>query len=333
MSYKEQPTIPAVKTDSVGVFAEGDRHISSGLRLTLGGRLDHVRADADPSIANTDLYYAYYGTRTTSVRHTLPGGKLRLGWVRPGGLELAATLGHTARVGEANELFIALRRRGHDWVGYPDLRPARNTGLDVTAAWQQGGVRLTGSVFYSRITNFIDVVARDRQISGPGNGDARSWANVDATMRGVEAAAVVPLASRLFLSGDVAYVRGTKTLVPEVGVTDGDLAEIPPVRGRLTARYDDGRLFGVIEGVFSGRQDHVDSSLDEEPTAGWATANLSAGYRRGKLSFTLGVSNLFDRFYTEHLSYQRDPFRSGVRVAEPGRAVFLNVSARFAGPR
>ena len=134
-----------------------------------------------------------------------------------------------------------------------------------------------------------------------------------------------------FYSGDVAWVRGTRTLAPEVGVgvTEGDLAEIPPLRGRLTVRYDDGRLFGVVEGVFSGRQDHVDSSLDEETTAGWATANLSAGYRRGKLSFTVGVANLFDRLYTEHLSYQRDPFRSGVRATEPGRAVFLNMSARF----
>jgi iron complex outermembrane receptor protein len=329
MNYKEQPTIPAVKTYSVGVFAEGHRHISPDLRLTLGGRLDHVGADADQSIANTDLYYAYYGTRTTSVRHTLPGGKLRLGWASSGGLELAATLGHTARVGEANELFLALRRKGHDWVGYPELEPARSTGVDVTASWEGGGTRLTGSLFVSRIANFIDVVSRDRQASGPGNADARSWANVDASMRGAEATAVVPLATRIFLSGDVAYVRGTKSLAPEVGVTDGDLAEIPPLRGRFTARYDDGRFFGVIEGVFSGGQDHVDSSLDEEPTAGWATANLSAGYRHGKLSFTLGVNNLFDRYYTEHLSYQRDPFRSGVRVAEPGRAVFLNASARF----
>ena len=39
--------------------------------------------------------------------------------------------------------------------------------------------------------------------------------------------------------------------------------EIPPLRGRLTARYDDGRLFGVVEGVFSGGQDHVDSALDK----------------------------------------------------------------------
>jgi iron complex outermembrane receptor protein len=329
MGYEEQPTIPDVTTETVGLFAEGSRELRPNLRLSAGGRLDYVSAEADASIANTALYHAYYGTRTTSVRYTLPGGKLRLGWATPGGFALAATLGHTARVGEANELFLALRRKGHDWVGYPELKPARNTGADLTASWEAGGARLTGSLFASRIANFIDVVARDRLASGPGNADARSWANVDATMRGLEATAVVPLATRLFLSGDLAWVRGTKSLAPEVGVTDEDLAEIPPLRGRLAARYDDGRLFGVIEGVFSARQDHVDSSLDEKATAGWATANVSAGYRRGKLSLTLGISNLFDRFYTEHLSYQRDPFRTGLRVAEPGRTVFLNASARF----
>jgi len=31
---------------------------------------------------------------------------------------------------------------------------------------------------------------------------------------------------------------------------------------------------------------------------------------------------------TESLSYQRDPFRSGVRVPEPGRSLFANASFR-----
>ena len=35
------------------------------------------------------------------------------------------------------------------------------------------------------------------------------------------------------------------------------------------------------------------------------------------------------RYYVEHLSYWRDPFRSGVRVPEPGRNVFANLAVRF----
>ena len=58
-------------------------------------------------------------------------------------------------------------------------------------------------------------------------------------------------------------------------------------------------------------------------------ANLTAGLRRGRLSVTAGLANLFDAYYVEHLSYQRDPYRSGVRVAEPGRNVFSSLLWKF----
>jgi iron complex outermembrane recepter protein len=73
----------------------------------------------------------------------------------------------------------------------------------------------------------------------------------------------------------------------------------------------------------------VDADLSETPTPGYGTASLRAGYRRGRVSITAGVDNLLDRSYVEHLSFQRDPFRSGVRVEAPGRSAYLNASVRF----
>ena len=104
---------------------------------------------------------------------------------------------------------------------------------------------------------------------------------------------------------------------------------MPPLRGRLRARVDDGRWFVELEGVASAGQSHVDGSLGETPTPAYAVANLAGGLRRGRLAMTVGVANLFDAYYVEHLSYQRDPFRSGVRVAEPGRNAFTSLSWRF----
>ena len=57
--------------------------------------------------------------------------------------------------------------------------------------------------------------------------------------------------------------------------------------------------------------------------------HLRAGWRRGEWAVSVALSNLFDREYVEHLSYQRDPFRSGVRVPEPGRAWSTHVGYRF----
>ena len=50
---------------------------------------------------------------------------------------------------------------------------------------------------------------------------------------------------------------------------------------------------------------------------------------RGHVAVTLGATNLLDRAYAPHLSYQRDPLRTGVRVHDPGRSLYVNLSLRF----
>ena len=42
-----------------------------------------------------------------------------------------------------------------------------------------------------------------------------------------------------------------------------------------------------------------------------------------------GLNNVFDKQYYSHLSYQRDPFRSGYRVPENGRNVYVTVNYRY----
>ncbi|MEZ5420620.1 MAG: TonB-dependent receptor [Vicinamibacterales bacterium] len=114
-----------------------------------------------------------------------------------------------------------------------------------------------------------------------------------------------------------------------LGATSEDLAETPPLRARLRARLDDGRLFAELEGVASSEQTHVDRSLGEASTPAYGLVNLTAGLRRGRVSVAAGIANLLDTYFVEHLSFQRDPFRSGVRVAEPGRNLFVNASWKF----
>jgi len=41
------------------------------------------------------------------------------------------------------------------------------------------------------------------------------------------------------------------------------------------------------------------------------------------------LNNTLDKEYLEFLSYQRDPFRSGTRVYEPGRSFYVNLSYHY----
>jgi iron complex outermembrane receptor protein len=329
--YAPQAMIPGVSVRVGGAFAEYTHRLGHGMALSAGARLDAVRSEADPRRANVALYEAYQGTSALAVTDALPAAKVRLAW-RHGPWEVAGGVGHAPRAPEATERYLSLRRMGTDWVGNPDLAPSRNTGLDVAVGFTRAGFRLDLGLYASRVSDYITVYDQARRSAVPGvmNAVARSFANVDADLVGGELGWSLPIVfGRVFVSGDASYVRGHQDGDASRGIAAGPLAEMPPFRGRVAARYDDGRLFGSVEGVFAADQDRVDASLNEARTPGWGVLNASAGLRHGRLGVTVGVANLLDRLYTDHLSYQRDPFRSGVRVPEPGRSLFANASFRF----
>lgn len=330
-AYAPQYSIPDVNIDSAGIFVEHARALSTKVSLDLGGRVDRVTTAADRAKAGLALYSAYHATDRTSRTDTLPSGRAKVAVQVSSSVDVAASVGHTARVAEANERFFALRRMGTDWVGNPTLAPARNSGVDLSVSVHRPHVSFTANGYVTAIHDYIAVYSARRQVmvSGVMNALARSYANVDARLRGFEASGSVTARTPLSFSGDVSYVRGTMTPRAELGLTSHDLAETPPLRARLRARVDDGRLFAELEGVGSAAQTRVDRSLGEATTPSYALVNLTAGLRRGRLSAAVGVANVLDAYFVEHLSYQRDPFRSGVRVAEPGRNMFANVSWKF----
>jgi iron complex outermembrane receptor protein len=227
---------------------------------------------------------------------------------------------------DQQERYFALKRMGIDWVGNPGLVPIANTGLEGELEFVRRRLRVAFNVFDWWLDDFIVVRSVTRQSAVPGviNTRARTFANVDARMRGAELSVSVPLARRVFVAGSGSWLRGTER-------TDGspDLAEIPPARGTAALSFDDGRFNAAFEIVAAARQDHVDTTLGEQPTPGYTVLNARVGLKRGRLGVTVGLNNLLDRAYFEHLSFQRDPFRNGVRVYEPGLSLFANATFGF----
>ena len=330
-SYTTSYALPGTTSDVAGLYADWKHPLSAKLSLVAGARFDWASGGADPAKANTDLYYAYNGTRSTSYADAFPSGSVRLVFQPSDGTEISGGLGSKVRVAEPSELYYALKRTGSDWVGNPALSSSRNTGLDVALSVRRSGIYAGASLFANRVSDFVTLHDQALVNMTPGvmNTSARSYANVDATLLGGEMNAVATLTDRIFLSGDVSYVRGSQDAQPALGITSTNLAEMPPLRGRLGLRYDTGRFWAEAEGVFSAAQTRVDTDLEETPTAGWGIANLRLGANVAGLTLTAGVANVFDRLYYESLSYQRDPYRSGIRVPEPGRTFFANVGWRF----
>ncbi len=94
-------------------------------------------------------------------------------------------------------------------------------------------------------------------------------------------------------------------------------------------RYGNRLFFVEFESVAALAQGRVDADLKELRTPGYAIWNAKGGIHTNKLKIAAGLDNLGNRFYYEHFSYQRDPFRLGTKIPEPGRSLYLTASYAF----
>lgn len=329
--FQPQSTIPDVTTDSLGAYGAYGRSLSDATHLDIGGRLDWAHSVADPAKANTNLYFAYHETRSTSASDVMPSGNTRVTHRVSENLKIAGGVGHTERVPDPQERYYGLMRMGADWVGNPTLPPTRNTGINGDVAYQRGRVATSVSVYVDWLRDFITVgqQAKINRVPGVMNTSAQTYQNVDARMASGEANVTYSLSSRLFATAKAAYTRGTKNAVPGLGMTSPNLAEIPPLNGSLALRYDRVTMFGEAEVLMAASQPHVDTDLLEQATLGYGVLNVRVGRQIKALRLTFDVDNVFNTLYLDYLSYQRDPFRSTVRVREPGRNVYVNLAYRF----
>lgn len=149
-------------------------------------------------------------------------------------------------------------------------------------------------------------------------------------MRGLgEFSLTCPFTDRLFATVSGSYTRGTKDTDPAAGITSPNVAEIPPASGTVSLRYDRAVVFAEAQGVFTAPQDRVDTDLQEVPATGYSVLNLRVGGQKQSLRLTIALDNVFNRLYVNYNSFQRDPYRTGVRVREPGRNLYANLSYRF----
>ncbi|WP_448584237.1 TonB-dependent receptor [Thermocrinis sp.] len=331
--------IPDVDITNLGVFGEYKTKLSDNLRLSAGLRIDTTKSEANSSKANTNLYFAYKNTTSTSKTDTYPSGNFQLFYSFSPGFELFGGLGYGVRVPDPQERYFALNRAMQctaampfcAWVGNPELKPSKNTEMDLGLKYYSKKLFVKGTVFYSLVKDYITLHKQRRQ-NGPDivPGDsAMSYANVDAVFYGFEADARANLFGKFFLFGGASYVKGKKNKKTSLNINDEDIAEVPPLKARLGLRYDTGLWFVEGEAVATATQNSVDSDLGEQKTSGYGVLNLKAGVDWKGISITAGIDNVFDKKYFEHTSFIRNPFMTGVRVPEPGRTFFLNASYRF----
>ncbi len=303
--------IPDVFIDNFGMFGEYDLPLSEQVSLKAGVRGDLTWVEATKS-----------NTLTTTGASTDFGGvsgNIQLVYKPVNTVELLLGFGRGYRTPNPEELYIDLPAMAPavTWRGNPGLKSTVNHEVDLGVKYATNRFYVNMSLFYSDLTDYVNFFQASPTL--------KSYQNIDASMWGAELGSQVSLPFDLFLKGSLSYTEGKNE--------DGNrpLSEIPPLKGVVALRYDSGTFFAEVAENLAREQDRVDTGLNEQPSAGWATTDLKAGFNYKALSVYGGVYNLFDKQYYRHLSYLRDPFVGGVgfKVPENGRNLYLTVAYRF----
>lgn len=205
-------------------------------------------------------------------------------------------------------LFIGVDKPGTKptWIGNPDLGdPRRGT---LRGSLSRGPVRL--QAFASRV---VDYPYLDSRIVGADK--YQTYRGADVWLAGASLAANWP-----HLDVTLDWQWGEQH--------DGTpLGEIPPLRLAVTARSPVWKNWqGSLGWVRAAEQSRVDPALDETATPGWDRLDLSLRLKVDGATLDVGLENLTDELYAEHLAYWRQVFGANTRVNAPGRTVRVSTT-------
>lgn len=246
-------------------------------------------------------------------------------------VSLTGRIGRSFRVANLFErFFTGAGSVGGFLVGNPNLKPESGINLDLGVKFQTS--KFAGSFTYFN-NYYRDFLANDfafdarncpvlvltattvldaTQCQPLGGSFTRVQQTINfgrVRLQGFEAEIESPFKFKygfITPSGSVSYLRGDN-------LETGESFNIaPPIKTVLNLRYNDtkARFYGEWTTRIVGKQDRLSTAFltsngGAEP--GFATSDFRGGYnfRREnyRLSFNVGITNLFDRFYTEQFVF------------------------------
>ncbi len=277
----------------------------------------------DPAPEFQDIY------EDSSVTQFNPSISIGAKRLLDSGMSLGVWFGRAARSGGLAERYINYFPIGQDpyeMLGNPLLDPEVNYQLDLTYNLQLSNMTLGADIFAGYLTDFISsVIDPDLQPRLPMSPGVRRYINIDEAFK---AGAEVYWTQNIF-----------QTLQHQLGIAytyaqdlerGEPLPEIAPLdlRYSLSGNFIGGKLRPEVTFRHVLRQARISEEFGETETPSFSLLNASLTYQlTGITRMNLGVNNLFDENYYEHLNRS---VRGGASpIFEPGRNFFASVNFVF----
>lgn len=334
--------IPESTFASAGIFVQDETHLlDDRMTLIAGGRMDHIRVKNEQGV---DIDYLI----TNGVRNNTPpnqritfvaGSRNSVSWSANAGIlyklfkdsDLSFSFARSFRAPSLEELFKYIDLGNYVRLGNTNLKPESGYSADLGIRIWKPEFNFQADVFANRILNMI-VEAPGSFVYTINTGASEGLTDTlpalinknvsKAFLYGFDFGFQYNLYSDFVLFGSGSYVRGKDT---EAGT---NLAQIPPLSGRLGLRYINSKT-GSVEMTVAGAAGQDRIAEGERETGGYVRLDLALSsarinFGRTMLQLFAGIDNITDRSYTSHLSTNR-----GNISVEPGRNVYFRLSLGF----
>lgn len=319
--------------NNFGSYFEAKYFASQKDIFNMGVRLDHVKAEIqDPSDDFRELYPDYQSSSEDLLSATISYKK-----ILSGNYSMEFSVGRGTRPANMEERFISYFNIGRDpyeYVGNPYLDAEVNTQFEIgfkgRELFSEGFYRLDfgGNLYYSNYQDYIvGIVDEDLNRKFMPNNEPvhpKVFRNLDKAFKtGFEVFTDLSLKENWKLGSQLAYVYTENEDLGE------SLPLTPPLTARLNLEYETDVFWAGIYYAITSKQSKIAESFGEQETPGYEVLDLKAGVNlTKKLELGMGVLNVFDEYYNNHLSFSfsnQENFRRSP-IPEPGRnfTFFLN---------
>ncbi|WP_417831763.1 TonB-dependent receptor [Terasakiella sp.] len=354
---------PDVEQTVASLWGDSETNLGDTTRAKFGLRYDYrnaeaTKADITPTgnpapfnISAMSLYRMYYGATDAKVTDHNISAKMKLEQdIDLSNGMLFGEAGRMVRSPDNKERWHALSGpSANRWIGNPDLNPEKHHKAEIGVEFKGDGYkdyqRSTGqgsawktsfSTYYDKVSDFI-TYDKARGQSGVLLADnATISRNVDATLIGAKAEVQWNVNTNLATRLVATYTYGDN---------DSDnrpLYQVRPFETYWLVDYtDDLDVIGTwnvgSKLRFSGRQSRLDDDattglgMDTDGTSGaFATLDLYGGVQLyNQVGLSLGVDNVFDKEYNEHITGEHIANTARAAVDAPGRTFYVRAVANF----
>lgn len=327
-TVRNSRSVPDAYLSNIGFFIQDDFRVTNRLRLVGGFRFDRFRTASeptenfaiDPRLTPSQIEFLGLtglpdGLDVTNAAYTGDFGAV---YTLTRNINLTARIGRSFRTPNISERFFTDAGSAEGFlVGNPTLEP--ETGINFDAGIKVQTSRVTGSATYfsNYFKNFLATQFTGVRLpQGPGRFlDVYQTRNVSrARIQGFEAEIEAPFKIRLgYLTpyGNFSYLRGDD--LDATDPADEPLDFISPFRTNAGFRWQNfGKSYYFDYNVrIVGKQNRLSEGylipVNNGPEPGYVTHNIGGGYyfRRERYNFSvnLGVSNVFNRFFSEQFTF------------------------------